>query len=421
MRKTLLTLSLLLLSGFATLQDANASSGACSGHDGVNCLAGHDSDGSVICNDGWTDSSVQYVDIKDVCLENYLEPGPFYDVSQSNPNREAILYLFEEGIINGYPDKTFKPANEINRAELLKILVEGLGTTPDVATYNGCFNDVKTDWYAPYVCYAKEQKWVEGYTDGNFRPSQTVNKVEAIKMLLNSQKITIPESISEAPFTDVTVDQWFAPYIKVAKDLQILEETGSYLQPAQNMTRGSVSENLYRLLTNTSSDQPTTTESSDNKTVATATIKAHCEDSWPDDTDMQKFCSDNQYDSWENLFNDKPSYVTDSQYSVIIAECKDQWSTDYSMQEFCREDEYNGIETINLPKPSYVTDSQYTIVKNHCSESWEKDYSMQAFCYEQQFDGIEEVNMSTATTSQKSECSETWPEDFSMQAYCLEQ
>lgn len=38
-----------------------SSSGACSGHRGVNCDAGPDSDGSVICNDGWTGSSVMYV------------------------------------------------------------------------------------------------------------------------------------------------------------------------------------------------------------------------------------------------------------------------------------------------------------------------------------------------------------------------
>lgn len=39
---------------------ASASSGACSYHGGVNCSAGADYDGSVICNDGWTDSSVSY-------------------------------------------------------------------------------------------------------------------------------------------------------------------------------------------------------------------------------------------------------------------------------------------------------------------------------------------------------------------------
>lgn len=37
-----------------------ADSGACSNHGGVNCSAGPDTDGSVICNDGWKDSTITY-------------------------------------------------------------------------------------------------------------------------------------------------------------------------------------------------------------------------------------------------------------------------------------------------------------------------------------------------------------------------
>ena len=59
-RVILLTLSLSfsVLTGF--VNHAFATSGACSGHSGVNCSAGSDWDGSVICYDGWTGSSVSY-------------------------------------------------------------------------------------------------------------------------------------------------------------------------------------------------------------------------------------------------------------------------------------------------------------------------------------------------------------------------
>lgn len=40
--------------------DCTSKSGACSHHGGVDCSAGADSDGSVICSDGWRDSSVSY-------------------------------------------------------------------------------------------------------------------------------------------------------------------------------------------------------------------------------------------------------------------------------------------------------------------------------------------------------------------------
>lgn len=53
-------LSLTLVSFLALPAFVFAASGACSGHGGVNCSAGSDSDGSVICMDGWRNSSVSY-------------------------------------------------------------------------------------------------------------------------------------------------------------------------------------------------------------------------------------------------------------------------------------------------------------------------------------------------------------------------
>lgn len=56
MKKLVLLFSLLALLPVSVF----ATSGACSGHGGVSCSAGRDSDGSVICNDGWRGSSVSY-------------------------------------------------------------------------------------------------------------------------------------------------------------------------------------------------------------------------------------------------------------------------------------------------------------------------------------------------------------------------
>lgn len=52
-----------LLFIFSLPSTASATSGACSGHDGVNCFAGPDVDGSVICMDNWKDSLVDYTEM----------------------------------------------------------------------------------------------------------------------------------------------------------------------------------------------------------------------------------------------------------------------------------------------------------------------------------------------------------------------
>lgn len=176
-------------------------------------------------------------------------PSIFTDVLLNNQNYDAIFYLKNKGIINGYADGTFKPNNDVNRAELLKIIIEGMNLKPDVNEFSECFKDIKTEWFAPYICYAKSVRWVNGYPDGTFKPAQTVNKVEAIKILLNSQGIILPDSVEEKPFDDVNINDWFAPFVTKAKQLDILEETGPTFEPSKGMTRGSISENLYRLLT----------------------------------------------------------------------------------------------------------------------------------------------------------------------------
>ncbi len=191
------------------------------------------------------DTSLTSVDLSEAV--DFNSSGGFSDLGVAHKNRTAIMYLKDKGIIGGYSDGTFRPEKTVNRAELLKILVEGKGVTPDANQYKNCFKDVKTEWFARYVCYAKEQGWVSGYSDGNFRPAQTVNKVESLKMLLNSQGVATG-SVSVKPFSDVGVGDWFAPYVSKAKELGILEETGTTFGGAEGMKRAGICENLYRLI-----------------------------------------------------------------------------------------------------------------------------------------------------------------------------
>lgn len=164
-------------------------------------------------------------------------------------NQTAIQYLYENKVISGYEDGSFKPDQPLNRAELLKILVGGKGVVPTVEQYNNCFPDVKDEWFAPFVCYAKQEGWVEGYPDNTFRPGNKVNRVEAIKMLVNSQGFEVPGVVSEVLFADTDSGSWYAPFLKAAKDKGILEEASGDFRPSDNMLRGSISENIYRAMT----------------------------------------------------------------------------------------------------------------------------------------------------------------------------
>ncbi len=167
---------------------------------------------------------------------------------QSSKNRLAIDYLNAKGVISGYPDGTFRPQNTVNRAELLKILVGGQGAAPTASQYKDCFPDVTVEWFAPFVCYAKELGWVSGYSDGTFRPANTVNTAEAIKMVVNAQGYQVPESVPAPLFGDVDNGAWYASYVKAAKDRGILETISGSLGVASDMKRGGISEIIYRAM-----------------------------------------------------------------------------------------------------------------------------------------------------------------------------
>lgn len=173
--------------------------------------------------------------------------GIFPDVIQ---NKEAIEYLKGKGIIDGYPDGTFKPNNTVNRAELLKILIESRDPSFDrQGNDTNCFSDISSgQWFTSYVCYAKEKGWVNGYQDGTFRASQAVSKAEAVKIVLNAYGFSIPEKATQFYFSDVNLGDWFAPFIQIAKEQGLLEDMGTTYSPNSGMSRAGTAEIIYRIL-----------------------------------------------------------------------------------------------------------------------------------------------------------------------------
>src|SRR3989344_1671264 len=92
----------------------------------------------------------------------------FSDVRTTTPYATAIGTLKMNGVVEGYGDGSFKPNASINRAEFLKIVLEGRSDDETFAGSN-CFPDVRTQWFAPYICFAQQEGIIEGYPDGTFK------------------------------------------------------------------------------------------------------------------------------------------------------------------------------------------------------------------------------------------------------------
>lgn len=181
----------------------------------------------------------------------------FSDVSIAHPNYNAIMDLRVRGVIDGYPDGTFKPEQTVNRVEALKIILNAAGIDSTTAGRVANFSDIDiTQWYMPYLNMAYDLGVVEGYVDGTFKPAQTVNLVENLKILLASYKVDLSEvTVTGNMFADAYADQWYAKYVQYAKDKKLIEgDAENNVYPGQGMTRAKWAEVAYRFIQVTEND-----------------------------------------------------------------------------------------------------------------------------------------------------------------------
>lgn len=106
----------------------------------------------------------------------------FTDVGESHPAYSAILYLFENGIINGKSENLFYPDDFLKREEFAKILVKSLETTKTDGA--PIFKDVPAGaWYADYVRSAAAAKVMTGISDTEFGVGYTLTRQDLAVVL----------------------------------------------------------------------------------------------------------------------------------------------------------------------------------------------------------------------------------------------
>ena len=152
----------------------------------------------------------------------------FSDVKDPHPYAYQIDWLADNGVVRGYEDGTFKPEKCVSRAEFLKMMYVTRETdvSPPYPVAMYMFGDVDLKaWYWPYLRYAVKDDIVQGYPDKTFRPDQCVKRVEAVKMAVlgfNDGKVPTPWGAINDNLIDVAHDAWYSPMMNYAHDAGIL-------------------------------------------------------------------------------------------------------------------------------------------------------------------------------------------------------
>ena len=150
------------------------------------------------------------------------------------------------GVVNNVAQ--FQPSRNVTRAEFVKMLVRSLSCRYTYLGTDTGFSDVdQNQWYAEYIKFAVENKWINGYKDGTFRPNAPITRDEAAKILTRAIQLDTQNSNTTTSFSDVPASSEFIPYIETLKSHGIMKGRNSNtFAPKEFIPRTETSRMIYR-------------------------------------------------------------------------------------------------------------------------------------------------------------------------------
>lgn len=169
--------------------------------------------------------------------EEVICEDPFIDVSSNYKYYDAVLALKAAGLINGYSNGTFKPNNTITRAEVCTMIVNTLENPHIISIKGNTFKDVSNHWAYDSVAKAKNMGLINGVNENEFAPNENITDEQIVKILVNLLGYG-----KNAPY----LGGYPKGYLNIADDLGLLK--GINVRIGNQTDRGTVTKMLYNAL-----------------------------------------------------------------------------------------------------------------------------------------------------------------------------
>ena len=187
---------------------------------------------------------------------------PFTDIAD-NGLRDYISLGQAAGIINGYPDGTYRPNNPVTRAQYVTMLYNMCGK-PDASGYEVSFNDTNTI----SASYMDAVKWgvamgvINGYGDNTFRPNKDISRAEMAAFSYRLIKLVVggeptDELKADCSFKDsASIPNVHREAVNVCANLGIIQgfSDGNF-RPNSTANRGQAATILVRVAASLGSDE----------------------------------------------------------------------------------------------------------------------------------------------------------------------
>lgn len=105
---------------------------------------------------------------------------PFEDVYTTSWFRDNVVFVYDNGYMNGINEKTFDPSGEMTRGMMVTVLYRMDGS-PEIENSDHGFSDVEDGrYYTDAIAWAKENGIVNGMTETTFAPGEPVTRQQAV-------------------------------------------------------------------------------------------------------------------------------------------------------------------------------------------------------------------------------------------------
>lgn len=136
----------------------------------------------------------------------------FPDVEQGRWSVTEIEYMADKDVVYGYPDGEFKPSRNLTRAEFAALIFRFTGI--EKAVISNTFSDLEsTHWAYSEILSLCNEGLVEGYEDRTYRPENNITRAEVMtvvnKILGRNPSEEYVKSLDFNPFNDLDINKWY--------------------------------------------------------------------------------------------------------------------------------------------------------------------------------------------------------------------
>lgn len=176
-----------------------------------------------------------------------LDCREFPDVTPNLPYYEAVQYLTCKDFVRGNTDGLFHPERNVNRAEFATMLVAAFAWRKPLTPSSGqSFSDVPpSNAFFVAIETARAYGIINGYPDGTFRPWNPISRSEEIVILVNTA--AFPSYNPPNPdFVDVPVGYWAYVAIETAYQQSVAQGNNGYFSPNAYAIRGDTARFIFK-------------------------------------------------------------------------------------------------------------------------------------------------------------------------------